>query len=81
MHAPGRQETVVCPSGRVGSDLKSSEPENSCDVRGKTMAANGQRLSRVQTKRRNRSKNILTKIKYGQITGLGMTRGTQVRLY
>uniref|UniRef100_A0A8B9LJ86 Transient receptor potential cation channel, subfamily C, member 4 associated protein a n=1 Tax=Astyanax mexicanus TaxID=7994 RepID=A0A8B9LJ86_ASTMX len=41
------------------------------------MAANGQRLYRTQTRRRTRSKNILSKIKNGQITGSGMTRGTQ----
>lgn len=42
------------------------------------MATNGQESSRNETRRRNRSKNILHKIKYGQITGLGMTHGTQV---
>lgn len=42
------------------------------------MATNGQQSSRNPTRRRNRSKNILHKIKYGQITGVGMTHGTQV---
>ncbi|TSM04885.1 Short transient receptor potential channel 4-associated protein [Bagarius yarrelli] len=42
------------------------------------MAANGQQSSRTQARRRNRSKNILHKIKCGQITGLGMTHGTQI---
>uniref|UniRef100_W5U9V4 Short transient receptor potential channel 4-associated protein n=1 Tax=Ictalurus punctatus TaxID=7998 RepID=W5U9V4_ICTPU len=42
------------------------------------MAANGQQSTRTQTRRRNRSNNILHKIKYGQTTGLGMTQGTQI---
>lgn len=48
------------------------------DVKGKTMATNEPQASRTPTRRRNRSKNILHKMKYGQITGVGLTHGTQV---
>ncbi|XP_051516775.1 short transient receptor potential channel 4-associated protein-like [Myxocyprinus asiaticus] len=42
------------------------------------MATRSSGFLRTQTSRGNRSKNIFNKIRHGQITGVGLTRGTQV---
>ncbi|XP_057175660.1 transient receptor potential cation channel, subfamily C, member 4 associated protein b isoform X2 [Triplophysa rosa] len=42
------------------------------------MATRGPGFARTQTSKRNTRKNILSKIRHGQITGVGLTRGTQV---
>ncbi|XP_056589459.1 transient receptor potential cation channel, subfamily C, member 4 associated protein b isoform X2 [Triplophysa dalaica] len=42
------------------------------------MATRGAGFARTQTSKRNSRKNILSKIRHGQITGVGLTRGTQV---
>ncbi|XP_051517983.1 transient receptor potential cation channel, subfamily C, member 4 associated protein b [Myxocyprinus asiaticus] len=42
------------------------------------MATRGSGFSRTQKSRGNSSKNIFNKIRHGQITGVGLTRGTQV---
>lgn len=42
------------------------------------MATRGSGFARTQTRKRNTRKNILSKIRHGQITGVGLTKGTQV---
>ncbi|KAA0706981.1 Short transient receptor potential channel 4-associated protein [Triplophysa tibetana] len=42
------------------------------------MATRGAGFARTQTSIRNSRKNILSKIRHGQVTGVGLTRGTQV---
>lgn len=73
------------PSSPVGCSINSIIPGGFVEtsqrhnVSETAMATRRSGFSRTQTSRGNSCKNIFNKIQQGQITGVGLTRGSQVR--